>query len=251
MMMIRMRVRLSLLWTSAIIIGATLIAAPVAFAQFGFPTRRIISGANLPARCTSNSALKDIWYKTGASAGLYVCTSADTWSGPVGAASGDVVGPASATDTAIALFDGLTGKVLKNSTITVDGSGNVGGLGLVGFTTLGVMSHVENVGFTYSNGFFAQTHDISALGDPRTITWPDAAGTVTLGGNTFTGTGSVVRATAPTLTTPVAGTVAFAALGTPADGTFVYCSDCTKATPCAGSGSGAFAKRIAGAWDCD
>lgn len=45
--------------------------------------------------------------------------------------------------------------------------------------------------------------------------------------------------------------VAFAALGTPSNGTVSYCSDCTKATPCAGSGNGALAKRLNGAWDCD
>jgi hypothetical protein len=47
------------------------------------------------------------------------------------------------------------------------------------------------------------------------------------------------------------GTVTFANLGTPSNGTFVYCSNCTKATPCASGGSGAFAKRINGAWDCN
>jgi hypothetical protein len=40
---------------------------------------------------------------------------------------GDVNGPASATSSAIALYDGITGKVIKNSTVTVDGSGNVAG----------------------------------------------------------------------------------------------------------------------------
>jgi len=45
--------------------------------------------------------------------------------------------------------------------------------------------------------------------------------------------------------------VAFASLGTPSNGAVVYCSDCTKATPCAGSGNGALAKRLNGAWDCD
>lgn len=45
--------------------------------------------------------------------------------------------------------------------------------------------------------------------------------------------------------------IAFASLGTPSDGAVVYCSDCTKATPCAGSGNGALAKRLNGAWDCD
>jgi hypothetical protein len=45
--------------------------------------------------------------------------------------------------------------------------------------------------------------------------------------------------------------VAFASLGTPANGTAVYCGDCTKATPCAGVGPGAIAKRLNGAWDCN
>jgi hypothetical protein len=47
-----------------------------------------------------------------------------------------------------------------------------------------------------------------------------------------------------------AGTT-FAALGAPGNGRFIYCTDCTKATPCAGAGTGALAKRINGAWDCD
>lgn len=34
------------------------------------------------------------------------------------------------------------------------------------------------------------------------------------------------------------------------DGTLVYCVDCTKSTPCAGGGSGAFAHRTNGTWDC-
>lgn len=53
----------------------------------------------------------------------------------------------------------------------------------------------------------------------------------------------------------------FATLGTPANGTATYCSDCTvttaascPATPasciCAGAGTGAFAYRLNGTWDC-
>lgn len=45
--------------------------------------------------------------------------------------------------------------------------------------------------------------------------------------------------------------VAFAALGTPSNGAQVYCSDCTVANPCAGGGTGAFAKRINATWVCD
>lgn len=55
----------------------------------------------------------------------------------------------------------------------------------------------------------------------------------------------------------------FANLGTPPNGTFEYCSDCTVTTPatctanllascvCAGSGTGAFAKRLNGTWYCN
>lgn len=39
--------------------------------------------------------------------------------------SGDVVGPGSSTDNAIARFDGTTGKLLQNSTVLLDDSGNI------------------------------------------------------------------------------------------------------------------------------
>jgi hypothetical protein len=42
-----------------------------------------------------------------------------------GAGSGDVVGPASATDNAIARFDGTNGKVIQNSGASIDDSGNL------------------------------------------------------------------------------------------------------------------------------
>jgi parallel beta helix pectate lyase-like protein len=47
------------------------------------------------------------------------------------------------------------------------------------------------------------------------------------------------------------GTYTNATLGTPPNGTIRYCSDCTKATPCAGGGTGSFAFRKVGAWDCN
>lgn len=43
----------------------------------------------------------------------------------------------------------------------------------------------------------------------------------------------------------------FANLGTPSNGTFVYCSDCTRADPCAGGGAGAWAFRDQGNWKCN
>jgi hypothetical protein len=38
---------------------------------------------------------------------------------------GSVIGPTSATDSAVALFDSTTGKLIKNSLVTIDGSGSV------------------------------------------------------------------------------------------------------------------------------
>ena len=43
----------------------------------------------------------------------------------VGAGSGDVVGPASATDNAIARFDTVSGKLIQNSGATIDDNGNL------------------------------------------------------------------------------------------------------------------------------
>lgn len=63
-------------------------------------------------------------------AGAAILTKADiTWQdGAGGATGGDVVGPSSATNNAVALYDLTSGKLLKNSVVAVDGSGNVSGV---------------------------------------------------------------------------------------------------------------------------
>lgn len=52
-----------------------------------------------------------------------------------GAGSGDVVGPASATDNAITRYDGTTGKLIQNSTVTLDDNGNIVNANSIGFDT--------------------------------------------------------------------------------------------------------------------
>jgi hypothetical protein len=52
---------------------------------------------------------------------LTVAGGVPTWAAP--ATSGDVVGPASSTDNAIARFDSTTGKIIQNSAITVSDAG--------------------------------------------------------------------------------------------------------------------------------
>jgi len=90
----------------------------------------------------------------------FQCT-AGTWvshtgTPPVGGvSSGDVTGPASSTDNAIALYDGLTGKILKNSAATLP-TGSLVGTGQSNtFTTgsqnfSGVSSFVIKTGSNYT-----------------------------------------------------------------------------------------------------
>lgn len=56
-------------------------------------------------------------------------------SGSGGGGSGDVVGPVSATDNALARFDTTTGKLIQNSAASVDDSGNIAATNLSGTNT--------------------------------------------------------------------------------------------------------------------
>ena len=49
--------------------------------------------------------------------------------------SGDVVGGSSSTDNALARYDGTTGKLIQNSTVTLDDNGNLSNVNSVGFDT--------------------------------------------------------------------------------------------------------------------
>lgn len=46
------------------------------------------------------------------------------------------------------------------------------------------------------------------------------------------------------------GPTTFAALGTPANNAVRWCSNCQAASPCTSGGSGAYAYRVGGAWNC-
>lgn len=69
-----------------------------------------------------------------------------------GGGSGDVVGPASATDNALARFDGTTGKLLQNSGWTLSDLGSMVGVSLTINTSLDFSSAtVDFAGATISN----------------------------------------------------------------------------------------------------
>ncbi len=58
----------------------------------------------------------------GSAAGTEAAVGAN-WNIVQGNIDGAVIGPTSATDNAIVLYDGVTGKLIKNSVVTIDGSG--------------------------------------------------------------------------------------------------------------------------------
>lgn len=116
-----------------------------------------------------------------------------TWDSPAG--SGDVVGPSGATDSAVALFDGTTGKLLKDSTIklvttvfspvTNDGVSLGSGLlkwsdlflasgGIIDFNNGDItITHAANnllfagasSGYTFDAKIYPTSNDGAALGD--------------------------------------------------------------------------------------
>lgn len=97
-------------------------------------------------------------------------------------ASGDVVGPAGATNNAVARFDTTTGKLLKNSVVLIDNSGNVTGVGnLSGTLTTASQPNVTGLGTLVSGVWNASTIQ------------PDFGGT---GLTTYT-TGDLLYATGP------------------------------------------------------
>lgn len=92
-----------------------------------------------------------------------------------GAGSGDVTGPNSSTDNAIARFDGASGKIIQNSTATIDDSGN---LTAASNNASGTGSDTMPVGTTAQRptGATGKHRMNSTLGtpewfDPATSTW--------------------------------------------------------------------------------
>ena len=103
-----------------------------------------------PATITTSYTLT--WPDTDGNAGQALVTDGTgvlSWST---AAAGDVYGPASATDTAVALFDGTTGKLIKNSVVTVSATGDVAGVDDISMSGAITQSAATANGVGYFNG---------------------------------------------------------------------------------------------------
>lgn len=113
-----------------------------------------------------------------------------------------------------------------------------------------------------ANALWVSIQASSVVGTPLLIGASDtgisrtAAATIAFGNGTQADTSGGLAYTLGQMTA-----TAFASLGTPANGTYKYCNDCTVTTAatcpatksscvCAGSGNGALAVRLNGTWDC-
>ncbi len=98
-------------------------------------------------------------FSVGAPGRILLATGSDImWEDPgsiSGIGQGDVVGPASATDNAIARFDGTTGKLLENSSATIDNIGKITSVGLSS-TDHVLLSNDKKVGFGDGSSTFIQ-----------------------------------------------------------------------------------------------
>ena len=101
----------------------------------------ILASSNAGSVVTFSAGQKTIWCDYPAGAAVYASNNGSQTSGQVlksngvgtpptwqTTTNGDVVGPASATDNAVARFDGTTGKLIQNSVTTIDDTGNASGI---------------------------------------------------------------------------------------------------------------------------
>ena len=83
-------------------------------------------------------------------------------------AGGDVVGPASSTDDALAKFDSTTGKIIQNSTATLSDAGTLTATAFSGPVTGNVTGNIDGiVGGTTPAAITGTQVDITAQGDLR------------------------------------------------------------------------------------
>ena len=228
------------------------------------PARQVIYYTTLPTTC--NASTGDVAIQVGGTnPGFYYCSSANSWTlvgGTVGtflAANGTAAAPsyAFASDTDTGMY-----RVAANQLgLTVAGARVM---------LLTSVANQSDVVFWAAGGFQATGANDTYSWSTKSALASAADGRINLTNAALTGFTRLVlgpeAVTHPAFAVSAAvsgqtqgviilkgdGTAAtFANLGAATNGSMIYCSDCTIANPCAGSGNGALAKRLNGAWVCN
>lgn len=154
-----------------------------------------LATANDGVLITSNTGVPS-WLAAGTTGQVLTATTGSpaTWATPIG--TGDVVGPAGATDNALVRYDGPTGKLIQNSSVILSDAGQMTNSSQpVFFATAAAAANATGNGAIYQYGTSAMTEVIDQ-------------------GNVFNTNG--------TFTTPITGTYFLSATG--------YLEDCTTNT---------------------
>ncbi len=101
---------------------------------------------------------------------------------------GDVVGPGSSTDNAITRFDSTTGKLLQNSTVIVDDSGNISGVGTIssgaitstGSSSFATLTSTHLTTSDFKSGYVSKTTNYTATTSDYFIACDSSGGSFTI-----------------------------------------------------------------------
>ena len=163
-------------------------------------SRNIIAPSQSKAYIVINQSNAAVVLKGSATTGVTITagvTSLVAWNGSdfveVGQA-GDVDGPSSATDNAVTRFDGTTGRLLQNSVVTISDTGDIAGAGSITSTSSsGVLTRaaatqdgIELIGRAGGTSSYKVTFTPATLTASRTLTIPNASGTILQSGTAVT-----------------------------------------------------------------
>lgn len=159
----------------------------------GVPTFRALSSADLP-----NIPVTKLNGGSGATTSTF-WRGDGTWATPTGG-TGDVVGPASATNNAVVRFDTTTGKLIQNSVVTISDTGATTGITtlttsdkITGNGFLSTTSGAGSYNFTASNeSIFGSSGSVTiSVGGSGRTNWTTAAYTPVVDAAITLGTGSL------------------------------------------------------------
>ncbi len=243
------------------------------FAQYAYRIRPLPA---LPATCNPlNGDVVMLTLGAGASPGVYNCTQLNTWR-PIGVQNNQFNMHQGTLTASMPFFNhtatwnqGATvfHNFISNITDTASSANSmhfelqVGGAnvfsvrkdgmlineiavitGTGGYFQMNARSRMQSTADYYMNFTSADGTGFLMLGlGPAAVTHPSISVSAAVAGQTQ---GIIITRGDATNQT-------FAGLGAATNGSMIYCADCTIASPCAGAGTGAIAKRLNGVWVCN